>query len=436
MRIEINEPQAIWEIGQQTEQRDNIYPPKGEADQADRIFIVCSGNGTNGATSKDIIKNISGYFKRYRLASGEISDDDIRAAIDTCRATDNTLPSGISIVILCMHHEGITVVCAGNSHFYQIRPSAKRIVYEYKGSEKATLSTPSVYHTDDIVPGDYFYACSNGMLEQTDSNAVCQFFSEEGSDDKKRNMLRSSTSGNKANHAAIFIKVRSVIGEDGKELAERRSIVIPDIKSAKPISNPYDNDDDDEEEVVVKPTENADTQNTPKPQAKSEVKKPQPQKQHSQTKHQPRPISRYDDERKQTNTRMVVLVAVIVVLAIAAGMLWYFNSSTGSSLPVDTTTVEPEKVDTTATQTSEPADSAIIPDSAIAEPERTEVEPTPKRRTVEPTYKEETEEEPSTEATETTEPTSTETDHHSESETPKPASKEPQTSEPATSTTE
>lgn len=48
MRIEINEPQAIWENGQQTAQLDNIYPPKGEGDQADRIFIVSSGKPIMG----------------------------------------------------------------------------------------------------------------------------------------------------------------------------------------------------------------------------------------------------------------------------------------------------------------------------------------------------------------------------------------------------
>lgn len=50
-----------------------------EGDQADRIFIVSSGKADNGVTSKDVIKSISGYFRRYRSASGEISDDDIRA---------------------------------------------------------------------------------------------------------------------------------------------------------------------------------------------------------------------------------------------------------------------------------------------------------------------------------------------------------------------
>lgn len=427
MRIEINEPQAIWEIGQQSEQQDNIYPHKGEADQADRIFIVGSGHSADGTTSKDIINNISGYFKRYRLASGEISDEDIMASLDTCRSKDgNSRPGGIAVAMLCLHREGITAVSFGGGHIFQIRPSAKRIVFESHGNEKATIASPAISHITDIEPGDIFYICSNGMLEQMDSAAICKFFSEEGSDDRKRNMLRSSTSGNKANHSAYFIDVRTIISEDGNELAARRPIVIPDIKSAKPIGKAYDEDDDDDE-VVVKPEEKVEA---PKPKAEPQrPQRPQQPKPHQQTKHEPRPISRYEDERKQTNTRMVILVAVIIVLAIAAGMLWYFNSSSKSTLPADTTTVESTVKDTTATPAPEPADSAIIPDSAIAEPDRATQEVAPKRHQPEHTYNTTVEEEPEEEEPATTEPTttpSTEPEHKAEPTKPaKPATEAP-----------
>lgn len=428
MRIEINEPQAIWEVGQQTEQQDFIYPRKGEADQADRIFIVSNGHSSDGKTSQDIIKNISGYFKRYRTANGDISDDDIRAAIDTCRNADgNSWPTGISFVMICLHHEGMTIVSVGNCHIYQIRPSAKRMVYENKGSEKATFANPAIYHTEDIEEGDYFYLCTSGMLEQSDSAAVLKFFCEEGSNDKKRNILRSSTASNKANHAAYFFNVRSIISDDGKELTGRRNIVIPEIKSAHPIGKAYDDEDDDDEEVV-KPLATEET--AKKPEAPKPQPKPQPQqRQRQQTKHQARPISQYEDERHQTNVRMVVLVAVIVILAIAAGMLWYFNSSTKQAAPADTTTVEPAVKDTTATTTAEPADSAIIPDSAIAEPDR-DVQPVaPKKRSVEPEYQS-TETEPAEEEP-ATEPETTEPEHKAEPEPAKPATETPKTA-PAT----
>lgn len=441
MRIEINEPQAIWEIGQQTEQQDNIYPRKGEADQADRIFIVSHGHASNGLTSQNLIKNISGYFKRYRSGSGVISDDEIMASLETCRPADGQQLSGISFAMLCIHVDGVTVVSAGNCRVFQIRPSAKRIVFENNGSDKATVNNPAITHIDDIEPGDYFVVCSDGIMESMDSAAICQFFSEEGSDDRKRNMLRSATSSNKGNHTAYFIKIRTIVNDDGKELTGRHNIVIPDIKSVKPISqSSYDDDDeDDEEEVVVKPEEQEEKP-TPKPALKpQEPRRPQPQRPTNNTKHQPRPISQYEDERHSTNVRMVVLVAVIVVLAIAAGTLWYFNTSSEKSQPADTTTVEaPAAVDTTAA-TGEPADSAMIPDTAIAEPERNmPIVNTHKRtETHQSSIDDETE---STESeatgTESTEPTDEHsTEHKAESGSTTAPSTETPKAEPSSSST-
>lgn len=426
MRIEINEPQAIWELGQQTEQQDNIYPRKGEADQSDRIFIVASGHSSDGQSSQDIIKNISGYYKRYRSGSGEISDEEIRASIDTCRSKDGkSWPNGISFVMVCLHREGITIVSVGgNCHVYQIRPSAKRVIYENKGNEKATMANPAIYHTSDIEPDDYIYFCTNGMLEGADSAEVGKYFSEPGSDDKKRNILRSSTSGNKGNHAAYFFKIRSIISDDGMELTGRRPIVIPEIKSAKPLSKQYDEDEDDDEEVV-KPVKQAEKPAVPT--QKAEPVRQQAPKQRPQTKGQPRPISRYEDEQHQTNVKMIVLVVAIVILAVAAGALWYFNSSSSSSLPADTTSIEQPVVrDTTATPATQPSDTAAyIPDSAIAEPERKmpPVKTAPKK-TEEQSSSSSIYESPYDDESTTTEPSekTTESEHKAESAAPKSSS--------------
>lgn len=102
---------------------------------------------------------------------------------------------------------------------------------------------------------------------------------------------------------------------------------------------------------------------------------------------------------------------------------------------VDTTAVEPEKVDTTATPVSEPADSAIIPDSAIAEPERTMPVETHRKKADENSYNSDVETSTTTEPTEPTEPAATESEHSTTSEPAKSATKEtPSTDAPAAST--
>ena len=56
-----------------------------------------------------------------------------------------------------------------------------------------------IAHLTDIKPGDYFYMCSDGMLEQS-------------TDEEKLEMLRSVTEENKDNHTAHLIHIEKVIG--------------------------------------------------------------------------------------------------------------------------------------------------------------------------------------------------------------------------------
>lgn len=446
MRIEINEPQAIFELGQQPEQKDAIFPRKGEADQADRIFIISDGHAAKGLTSQQLIKNIAAYFRRYRSGNGDIPDEEVLNAIATCRPSDGVgEPAGLSMAMLCLHNDGVTVVSAGTCRVLQIRPSEKKVVFENAGSEKFSVLNPDIKHLDDIQPNDFFVVLTDGMLDDYDSNKLCEFFSEEGSDDKKRNILRSSTSSNKDNHSLYFFKVRSVIYEDGRDINGRRNIVIPEIKSVKPVNNDYDDEDEDDEVVNGVETPAADeepkkaaVEKRPQPQ-RPQPQRPQPQRPRpvSNASRGPRPISQYEEERHSTNVRMVILVAVIIVLAIAAGTLWYFNSSSPKALPADSTSVEtPVHTDTTAT-TAEPADSAMIPDSAVAEPERTYQTTTARKKAEKASYDESYGEQPA--ETETNQSTTDKpsadhpADHKSESSTT-PASTEQPKGEPATTT--
>lgn len=426
MRIEINEPQAIFETGQQGQQLNSTFPRKGEADRADRLFIIADGHEGGEMTPEQFVKNISGYFKRYRSASGEITDEDIFNALATCNLPDGKQPTGISFAMLCIHVDGITALSAGNCHILQVRPSKKQIVYENVGSEKASIANPAIFHIEDIDIGDYFVLFTKGMTEKMDAKAIASYFFEPGSDDKKRNVLRSETADNKGNHTLYFFKIDAIISDDGRLSGSHHNIVIPEFKSSvKPMSQEDDEDDDEE---VVKPTAQ-----------EPEPVRTQPQRTTKQVKHQPRPISQYDDERRSTNMRMIFLVVIIVVLAIAAGLLWYFNSSQPSTaLPADSIEVQSQTQSDTTAATAEPADSAIIPDTAIAEPERVIQNVSPRKRKQVPTYNDvESEEiEEPTETEEISEPAAEPaTEHKTEPAASSSTSEPAKPAKPATSTT-
>lgn len=398
MRIDIYEPQAIWEIGQQSDQQDIIYPRKGETDEADRLFILCDGRNAHGTTSKNIVDKISSYFKRYQTARGQLSDDTLREAISTGLPTDgngNPIAAQASLAMICLHNGGATLVNTGRSKIFHIRPSQQRLLFESRERNDGEISDPSIVHVTNIQSGDYFVIFSDGMLENMNEDDVCAFFSEAGSDDKKRNLLRSSTSANKDNHSALFFKIRGTVAESGDDFLEDNEQSSADnalsgrpapARKPKPIVQPQKtNTGNNANEPKIKTAapisedKSDDTSNLADKTAaidKPSYKQLEPKSNNYRQRNVP---GTYDEER-HSNVRMIILVVAIVILAIAAGALWYFNTPSPDTMPVDSTDVENTiMTDTTATQTTEPADSAMIPDSAIAEPEPTTV-PTTQRK--------------------------------------------------------
>ena len=69
---------------------------------------------------------------------------------------------------------------------------------------------PDVIHISDVQPGDYFYICSDGMLEQMEDEELLDVFYANVSDEEKRQMLISETSDNKDNHSSYIVHIKEV----------------------------------------------------------------------------------------------------------------------------------------------------------------------------------------------------------------------------------
>ena len=69
----------------------------------------------------------------------------------------------------------------------------------------------------DLQAGDYFYMCSDGMLEQAEDKEILNILSLDRSDDEKIEILRGATRENKDNHSAILIKIKGVSNEVGDD---------------------------------------------------------------------------------------------------------------------------------------------------------------------------------------------------------------------------
>lgn len=252
MRIKIYQPLAIHELGKRANQEDSIYPIVGKATENDRLFLLCDGMGGHEhgeVASQSICKSLSSFLLQHAVASEGLEDKLLSDALayayeelDKLAIAGDTRQMGTTLTLLYFHSNGCTAAHIGDSRIYHLRPSSHTILYKsrdhslvydlYQADEltyeemktfpqknvitRAMIAgdrnhpKPDVIHISDVQPGDYFYICSDGMLEQMEDEELLDVFSANVSDEEKRQMLISETSENKDNHSAYIVHIKEV----------------------------------------------------------------------------------------------------------------------------------------------------------------------------------------------------------------------------------
>lgn len=283
---------SIWEFGKRKDsngnphQEDNLFPAFGQQTDGDRLFVLCDGMGGHSAgevASAEVCNAISRYINaNCPDPEGDcpmfVIIDAIKAAFDALDARNSlaTRGMGTTMTMLKLHSHGATIAHIGDSRVYHIRPgkSAADTVILHKTEDHSLVNdllrngkiTPEearafpnknvitramqpmleerpeaeFYRTTDILPGDFFYLCSDGMLEQDDmnyGNGLQRVFSDEmGSDADRVTYLRGATIDNRDNHTAFIIHIIDVLHDDSENREE-----VPQIEPS---------DDDSEPELV------------------------------------------------------------------------------------------------------------------------------------------------------------------------------------------
>lgn len=256
MKFEIYQPMAIYEVGQREKQEDSLFPYNGIASRNDRLFILCDGMGghvTGEVASSTTCEEISKYILEETDFTKPFTDIELRVAMDRVYNRldekdheDSDQKMGTTMVLVYFHAGGVMAAHLGDSRLYHIRPRTKRILYRSRDHsvvtarfESGTISLdeirtmsgrnrilrailphqekrdmPDIVHIKDIKPGDYFYVCSDGMLENMNDgelmNVLCN---HDLSDEQKKEWLLHATEFNSDNHSAWLIQVASVMSE-------------------------------------------------------------------------------------------------------------------------------------------------------------------------------------------------------------------------------
>lgn len=260
-------PISVHEIGQRPNQEDSI------AQWDNRLFVLCDGMGGHEkgeVASQTVCQSLVRWFEE-NIKDDLFSDDQLREALEYAYSEldkfDDGSPRkmGTTLTLLYICNNGITAAHIGDSRIYHIRPHSNpsptgevrrghsdAILYQSRDhslaydlfqageityEEMATFPQknivtramtpgqdnrmrPDIIHITDIQPGDYFYMCSDGMLEQMSNDELVDIFSSKDTDAEKQSILIKDTLDNQDNHTAWLIHIKDVIKEEGDEELE------------------------------------------------------------------------------------------------------------------------------------------------------------------------------------------------------------------------
>lgn len=235
---------SLQELGQRSNQEDSIYPALGQIIPNNDLFILCDGMGGHDCgevASQTVCQAMSSFILENPDTDFEPA---LEAAYDALDAKDNNAGKkmGTTLTFVKFDDGQCVVAHIGDSRVYQIRPSEKRIVYvtrdhslvndliacgeltpeEAKHSSQKNIITRAMQpHQErrtkadvailtDIQEGDYFYMCSDGMLEISDDEDIVNVLSMDKTDEQKLSILKGVTRENKDNHSAHLIRVTAI----------------------------------------------------------------------------------------------------------------------------------------------------------------------------------------------------------------------------------
>ena len=276
---------SIYEQGHYRDgQEDNIFPAHGKATDADRLYMVCDGMGGHDAgevASQAVCEAMSQSILAATAHDEHFTDDVINVALSKAfdlldqrdPHPESTKKMGTTMTLVMFHGDGVTMAHIGDSRIYQLRPTADgKVEIRFKSEDHSLVNdllkvgelTPEeaktfprknvitramqanmerrskadIHHTTDVKAGDYFYLCSDGMLENATDDNICYMIGKPGAtDEEKINMLRGNAEDNRDNHSAYLIHVLEVEADTTPVMTQEK-VEIPVPHKTTPDTTP------------------------------------------------------------------------------------------------------------------------------------------------------------------------------------------------------
>lgn len=248
--MKLGMPYALNEIGGRSNQEDSIFPVKGEANESTRLFLVCDGMGghENGEVASGLVCSTFGKL----LANVDHEDFTVEMFLDALNeaydALDREDPDpqsmrkmGTTLTFLHLNDHEVVVAHMGDSRVYHVRPSEQNAII-YQSSDhslvnelvRAEIITPEEALThprrnvitramqpkldprhkadvrtfNDVQAGDYFFLCSDGVLESVSNDALVEILRRDVADVEKIEAVKAlCAASSRDNFSAYLVPV-------------------------------------------------------------------------------------------------------------------------------------------------------------------------------------------------------------------------------------
>lgn len=274
MKTEIYPPLAIHQIGKRENNEDAVYPIFGKATVNNTLFLVCDGVG--GAAKGEVASQLAtqSFADFFEKNVFEVSGETfINQAIDFVQdqfdeyieANPTAKGMGCTLTLLHLHEGGASIAHAGDSRVYHIRNGKiqwqtedHKMVTEMLKAGVLTLEQAANHPQSNIIsraiqgktvkpvkadfkliesiePNDYFFMCTDGILESISDNLLEDIIGNAENDEAKMQLIQQICQGqSNDNFSAYLIKIRAI---DEVENIEKEEIIIDiDVPEYKNIS--------------------------------------------------------------------------------------------------------------------------------------------------------------------------------------------------------
>lgn len=244
MNITIGKPCAISEKGCRQNNEDSIYPQPEAVKPTQELFLVCDGVG--GAEKGEIASSLAcDYFQWYFLNMPEENKPTPEFIRKALRYTEIKFDEYIAehpeatgmattLAMLYVGQSGVTLAHVGDSRIYQFREG--EIIYktedhslvnsllqlgqitpeEARNHPQRNVITRAVHGTeqpseadiillDDVEPGDYFFMCTDGVMENFTDESLTVLFKGKMASEVIKDIIMETCNGKTRDNFSFYI---------------------------------------------------------------------------------------------------------------------------------------------------------------------------------------------------------------------------------------